>query len=175
MSTDVRKFGDEKVFHEWHRPASLGRFLERSERFTMVDIDAVEYCPRCQKPLRIMETARDVGQAQKHAWITARIARERNVPAAIVLCTLDDAETDIVAFRVMQISPTRSAWIDRTPEEFALTTEQVYARHDLECPNPEPAGLSEEQPSPVEEPRFKGRTVTEQQAWIEAAITGPPA
>lgn len=61
----------------WHR--SLDKAL------AMIDIDCCEYCDECARPLALVETAIDVGQQEKHAYVTANLARMAKIPAYVML------------------------------------------------------------------------------------------
>jgi len=124
------------AFSRWHRqalPATCG----------MIDIDCLEYCARCRTPLFLVETAQDVGQALKVTTVLENHARSANLPAYCVLyaktdetcpsdrrCRDDRCAHGIRAFRVRQVSPTKSDWQARTPAEFAQFVMQFHRAHD---------------------------------------------
>jgi hypothetical protein len=57
--------------------------IERAQLLHMIDLDGalfVEYDGGTKKPLALIETARDVGQAYKCATVTANLARRARLP-----------------------------------------------------------------------------------------------
>lgn len=73
------------VYSKWHR-----LYLGHAE--PMIDLDAVEYCSvrGCNKPLVLIETARDVGQAVKPTTVLRNLATASGVLALCVLYTISD-------------------------------------------------------------------------------------
>lgn len=80
MSRDERYGTRSLVYSKWHR-------LFLGDHEPMIDLDAVEYCPErgCNKPLVLIETARDQGQASKPTTVLAKLAE---ASATLALCVL---------------------------------------------------------------------------------------
>ena len=60
----------------WHR--TLGSEL------TYTDIDACEYCYKCEAPLVLIETAMDVGQSGKYTVPIYKLAKAAGIPFYLV-------------------------------------------------------------------------------------------
>lgn len=133
------------VYSKWHR-----FFLGDQE--PMIDLDGVEYCMErgCFKPLALVETARDVGQAMKPTTVLRRLAERSQVLALCVLYTitpgtdedtgcpckrgavLDDCTHGIDSFRVRRVwppPPNPRSWARMTPEQFRDRLRQLRLDH----------------------------------------------
>jgi hypothetical protein len=153
----------DRAYSAWHRRLSTRRFvgIERAQLLSMIDLDGalyVEFDGLNREPLALIETARDVGQANKCAAITTSLARRARLPAFCVLyrCAAvanpaDRRFSDIAQFRVRRLWPRpERAWRVVTPPEWAwalLRIREWSARRlDAEAANDESWGP--EQPSP---------------------------
>jgi hypothetical protein len=88
---------DKEKYHQrdltyslWHRTESIERYLghANAEQLRLIDIDAilyVEYERYKNRPLALIEEARDVGQSFKCAAVMANLARMAKLPAFLVL------------------------------------------------------------------------------------------
>jgi ribosomal protein L34E len=92
----------------------------------MVDLDAVEYCARCGRPLAFVETARDVGQTFKPAAVTQAVASAHRAPALCVLYRLD-ATGRITRFRVRELPS--GPWRILSPHQYAAYLRRLRERH----------------------------------------------
>lgn len=132
------------VYSKWHR-----FFL--GDREPMIDLDGIEYCTErsCSRPLVLIETARDVGQASKPTTVLRRLAEQAGVLALCVLylpaegvdlesgCTCehgrvnDQCSHGIVQFRVRRVwpPPENWQWQVMSPEEFRARLLQVRLSH----------------------------------------------
>lgn len=134
------------VYSKWHR-----FFMDDSE--PMIDLDAIEYCAQrgCNKTLALIETARDIGQANKPTTVLRRLAESSQVLALCVLYKVaenaDPAEGcgcqpgavipncahGITRFRVKRIWPPpngkASLWIIMSPESYRERLIQVRMNH----------------------------------------------
>lgn len=128
MSPATRRFPPDIRYMEWHREASIARYLgiERAHLLTMIDLDAIEYCKRCAEPLVLIETAQDRGQVAKATRVTTTLAKRAALPAALVYWLPNGA--DMVAFRVRSIWPQGSEQA-MTPAEYAIYLWSFHERH----------------------------------------------
>lgn len=129
------------VYSKWHR-----YFLADDE--PMIDLDAVEYCRRCNVPLVLIETARDVGQANKPTTVLAQLAQQSSILAICVLFSVDpsvgedgcdcqpgrvgaDCSHGVTGFRVRRVwpKPDNWAWSVMTPEEFRDRLRRIRRDH----------------------------------------------
>jgi hypothetical protein len=133
------------VYSKWHR-----FYLGDNE--PMIDLDAVEYCPErgCSKPLVLIETARDVGQANKPATVLRRLAEKSQILGLCVLyevspgtdeatgcgcaekAVIANCDHGISAFRVRAVWPppkNPNRWSRMTPEQFRDRLRQVRLNH----------------------------------------------
>lgn len=124
------------TFSNWHR--------QLSDRVTMIDLDALEYCRRCRMPLALIETAYDKGQ-EKATIVLERLAQTANVPAFCVLWTPSDDQCltpgqkcdvagcahGIAAFRFRRVFPDRTGWTQTEPKHFGAWLTRLHDSHEL--------------------------------------------
>lgn len=128
----------DRAYSAWHRRRSIARYvgIEAAQTLSMCDLDMALYCEfddRSREPLCLIETARDVGQAEKPCSVTVGLARKAKLPAYVVLyrCALepnpsDVDAADIEAFRVKRVWPSpESDWRDLSPEAWALALVRI--------------------------------------------------
>lgn len=119
----------ELTYSAWHRPPSLKRFMSivDAARCGMVDIDDCEYeADNGNTPRALIETAHDVGQTFKPAFVTGNLATLAGLPSYVVLFTPGDSvnpgarfgEPDITQFRVAHWDR-QSDWTTLSPQEYA--------------------------------------------------------
>jgi hypothetical protein len=139
VTLDERSDERDLTYSRWHRPEAIRRFLpyEDAEALTCIDVDAVEACGDCSRPLALFELARDVGQAWKATTIVAELARLANVPAYLVLYRV--AGDDIARFRTRQVAPRRSRELELAPAEYAAWLQSLRERHTCAAAVPTPA------------------------------------
>ena len=132
------------AFNEWHREASIRRFIspEDARNLTAIDLDLLEYCPRCFVPILLHEVAQDRGQSAKQTIVLSRLAEASSLRALCTLYTLSEARNptqqecpDISDFRVRRIWPDpEPAFINLSPSQYArrllATVQQAIAAHD---------------------------------------------
>lgn len=114
-------------FSEWHRKQSGIR---------QIDIDGCEVCEYCYEPLALTETSYDKGQTFKAFWTTRLLALKANIPAYLILYTVDEAteNRDVVSLRIKRIAPEVSKdWKVIKPEDFRQELLRVQAAHRKEC------------------------------------------
>lgn len=134
MSQTERRGDRDLTYSQWHRTASMRRFLPFRDAHALayVDVDCCEYCARCRAPLALIETARDVGQDHKTATVLMRLAELAHIPGYVVLYRV--VETDIDQFRVRQVWPVYDElWTVLEPAVYAeVVLQGLRARH--QCP-----------------------------------------
>ncbi len=79
----------DRSYGNWHRPASIGRFMpaEAARSLTMADLDSVlfaEYHWPIKLPLCLVEVAQDIGQ-EKPAGVIRKLAELAGIPAYVAL------------------------------------------------------------------------------------------
>ena len=131
------------LYSKWHR-------FYLGDREPMIDLDGIEYCAErsCSRPLVLIETARDVGQASKPTTVLRRLAELADVLALCVLylpaegvdlqsgCACEPGRVDdqcphgIVRFRVRRVWPEpEKKWRVMSPAEFRARLLQVRLNH----------------------------------------------
>ena len=89
-------------FSDWHRQASLKRWLSSLDawRCAMIDIDDVEWCPWCYEPLALIEVKHIDEKAQ--AWtVTRKLAERAGLPGYKLVWSNDtDAADEPTAFHL---------------------------------------------------------------------------
>ena len=131
---DSRVYGFEPrhlAYNEWHRIASISRFIDRKDAIdlTAIDLDLVEFKKETGEVVLLHETALYTGQP-KQTRVLRALAIQAKIPALCTLYELSDKPNpsntdvpDIAAFHVklvwhpiMQNNP----WSERlTPSEYA--------------------------------------------------------
>jgi hypothetical protein len=138
LSQEERYGQRDLSYSAWHRVRSIARYVgfEAAQGLKMIDQDVTLYLELdglCRSPLALIETAQDVGQENKPASATARLASLCGLPAFAVLykpaqCPnpADPREFDIEAFRVRRIWPSpEHEWRTLTPEQWAKGLMQI--------------------------------------------------
>jgi hypothetical protein len=130
------------VYSHWHR-----FFMADGE--PMIDLDAVEYCSEkgCSRPLVLIETALDCGQAVKPTTVLRRLAERSSLMAICVLyrpssgspditcpCTEKDVNPDcdhgIDRFRVKRVWPDpQTKFVIVTPEQYVQRLRDIRLGH----------------------------------------------
>ena len=77
-------------FNEWHR---------RIDGLAAVDVDLMEGCSRCYRPLLLIEHAFDKGQTYKNCTAVMKLARQSKIPAMLIFYK------DMKTFRVRKLYP----------------------------------------------------------------------
>ena len=79
-------------FNEWHR---------RVDGLAAVDVDLMEVCSKCYRPLLLIEHAFDKGQTYKNCTAVMKLSRMSGVDAILILYS-----QDMKQFRVRKLTPT---------------------------------------------------------------------
>lgn len=119
MSLHERTGARDLTYSRWHRPDSIGRYIDRraASQLTMIDIDAVEVCAHCRRPIALIETKHSAAQVIA-ATFTVALAQMAGIRAYLVRYRTDDTD-DIVGFRVQQLEPFCEDSVDWTPQQYA--------------------------------------------------------
>lgn len=144
--SDTEKYGfRDNAYSAWHRPLSVSRFIDAdaAEAMRLIDMDAllgedmglhesdgttwVEFRRTSSWPLALIETAVDVGQSNKVAYVTQNMARISDLPGAVTLYKLSESlnptdrrARDIDAFRVRRLWPhPELTFRNLSPQEYA--------------------------------------------------------
>lgn len=136
MSQEERTGHRDLTYSRWHRQQSVKRYLgvERAAKLSMIDIDDVEYCWACKEPLLIIETACANGVKCKTALVSEAVARRSQLPAAIVLYTVDPSGEDIASFHVRRLQPQADKdWEVMNPSQYAEWLWSFREEHDRSC------------------------------------------
>ena len=117
MPVREEKYGERDLcFSGWHR-------YHLHENLDYIDLDCIEYCHRCWKPLALIELAQDVKQKKKPVIVTKTLAQMASIPAYLVFYIGNghkEREAYVHRLRVRRISPTRSEEIILTPGQYEL-------------------------------------------------------
>jgi len=126
------RYGERDLcFSGWHR-------YQTNRFFPMRDLDCIEYCFRCDKPLALIEVARDVGQDKKWIEPMRKLAKMAGLPAYVVfyqgnstairaamrLCVTSITKRALLKFacidslRIRRVSPCYSEDITLTPMQY---------------------------------------------------------
>jgi hypothetical protein len=114
----------DRTYSRWHR--------QFTGDYRFIDIDHVEYCPYCNEPLALIETAVDKGQKSKCADITTLIAKKINVCSLIALYT-PNGEKSIEKFRIMFTNPETNFWIELNSQEYLNLLKSMHEQHKKYC------------------------------------------
>lgn len=118
--SDLERYGvRDLTYSQWHREASMSRFLAPSiaHELAMIDLDAIEYCRRCSKPLLLVELAKDVGQSFKATTVLRQLAALSGLRAVLVFWAPE--ASDVGHFRVKSVHPYVGEELLFTPTQYA--------------------------------------------------------
>jgi hypothetical protein len=134
------------TYSNWHREASMARFLNgrASWALGLIDIDGLEYCRSCETPLALIETTRYQGSYRKSDYLTLRLAVRADVPMFTVFYESERPQScphcgrygppwpDPSAFHVMGPRPARDVSV-MDPAEYALWLLDLRLTHRRTC------------------------------------------
>ena len=112
------------TYSSWHR----GIEPYTQSDLPYVDLDAVEYCRKCDEPLALVELAQDVGQEFKATTVMRKLAAKAGLPAYLVFYKKGE-DGDIVSFRVRQVRPQYTGFVEMTPDEYVSFLRSLRANH----------------------------------------------
>lgn len=116
----------QEPYSKWHR---------QFEGIAMIDVDSVEVCKHCYKPLAFIELAKDTGQTFKAYTLTKKLALKFEVPGYVVFYKTDNND-EIVRFRVKRIAKTVGMLHENVkPEKWFKYLKELQEAHAKECPD----------------------------------------
>ena len=114
----------QEPYSKWHR---------KFEGIAMIDVDSVEVCKHCYKPLAFIELAKDTGQTFKAYTLTKKLALKFDVPGFVVFYKVDE-NNEIIRFRVKRIARTVGMLHENVkPEKWLAYLQQLQQEHLKEC------------------------------------------
>ena len=114
----------QEPYSKWHR---------KFEGIAMIDVDSVEVCKHCYKPLAFVELAKDTGQTFKAYTLTKKLALKFDVPGFVVFYKVDE-NNEIIRFRVKRIARTVGMLHENVkPEKWLAYLQQLQQEHLKEC------------------------------------------
>lgn len=116
----------QEPYSRWHR---------KFDGIAMIDVDSVEVCPQCTKPLAFIELAKDTGQKFKAYTLTKKLALKFDVPGFVVFYKVDKND-DITKFRVKRIARTVGMLHENvTPTKWLDYLKELQEAHVKDCPD----------------------------------------
>ena len=114
----------QEPYSKWHR---------KFEGIAMIDVDSVEVCKHCYKPLAFVELAKDTGQTFKAYTLTKKLALKFDVPGFVVFYKVNE-NNEIIRFRVKRIAKTVGMLHENVkPEKWLAYLQQLQQEHLKEC------------------------------------------
>jgi len=114
----------QEPYSKWHR---------KFEGIAMIDVDSVEVCKHCYKPLAFIELAKDTGQTFKAYTLTKKLALKFDVPGFLVFYKVDEND-EIIRFRVKRIARTVGMLHENvSPEKWFKYLKELQDNHLKEC------------------------------------------
>lgn len=126
MSREERYGERDLTYSGWHRTIE-----DEHEPLDYIDLDAVEYCHECKKPLALIELAQDIGQQHKTTTVTRNLAKLASLSAYLVFYRTG-LEGQIQNFRVKMVSPQWGEEENMTPNEYAAFLFSLREKHKEE-------------------------------------------
>lgn len=116
-------------FNIWHRTQA---------GLAGVDIDFVEICTKCQKPIAFIELVRDNGNNvvdiyNKCSMVTDYIAWLVHRPSFVVFYRPNDTSDSIHSVKVKQMRPTRGKVVEMSADQFADFLRYLHRDHVMIC------------------------------------------
>tara|TARA_R110002012_G_scaffold271837_2_gene457141 strand:- start:173 stop:589 length:417 start_codon:yes stop_codon:yes gene_type:complete len=116
----------QEAYSRWHR---------KFDGIAMIDVDSVEVCKHCTKPLAFIELAKDTGQKFKAYTLTKKLALNFDVPGFVVFYKVDKND-DITKFRVKRIARTVGMLHENvTPKKWLDYLKELQEAHVKDCPD----------------------------------------
>lgn len=116
------------AYSTWHR---------KHPGLRMIDLDSIEVCRHCKRPLACIETARRGGKYTIHTkptTLTRHVAEGLQVPGYVLFYETDAAGTDLVGIvEVRQIAPLQGPLQRLTPAEWSELLVQIHEAHERQC------------------------------------------
>lgn len=142
---DERRHQDHFWYEQWHRVASLERFVSRRIAIKLLsfnldnpDVSNIFVCDNCQFPYAIAEDTSKWDGHKTTRW-TTNLARLADLPAYLIRfepADRSDSHSDLIRFKVNQTHPTVTTPIEQTPLEHALWLWNLSLEHAERCWHP---------------------------------------
>lgn len=136
MSDKERTGVRDQTYSGWHRRDSQQQYLSTREAWElgMIDIDSLEYCRYCYKPLALIETQVSENDP-KDAPVMAGLATRASINAYSV-SYVKSVDGQIELFRVRQLAPERGQVQDMIPKVYSFFLHSLRVNHQREvgCP-----------------------------------------
>tara|TARA_R100001443_G_scaffold14554_1_gene24450 strand:- start:3178 stop:3594 length:417 start_codon:yes stop_codon:yes gene_type:complete len=114
----------QEAYSKWHR---------KFEGIAMIDVDSVEVCKHCYKPLAFIELAKDTGQKFKATTLIKKLALKFEVPGYLVFYKTDDQD-EIINFRIKRVARNEGMMHENVkPEKWLGYLQQLQKEHYKEC------------------------------------------
>tara|TARA_R110002020_G_scaffold260734_3_gene475044 strand:+ start:986 stop:1402 length:417 start_codon:yes stop_codon:yes gene_type:complete len=114
----------QEPYSKWHR---------KFEGIAMIDVDSVEVCKHCYKPLAFIELAKDTGQTFKATTLTKKLALKFDVPGFLVFYKVDQND-EIIRFRVKRIARIPGLLHENvSPEKWLAYLQELQTNHLKNC------------------------------------------
>ncbi len=149
MSNKERTGVRDLTYSEWHRQDNLKLLLRplfatdtdanwHAYECAMIDLDAVEWCRKCKRPVGLVEVQRSA-KPPKDATVTRTMADMLGIPAwSISYTATSDDPPEIIEFRVRELTSADRAIQRMTPAGWAAHIWNLHERHlKTECRGPD--------------------------------------
>jgi len=114
----------QEAYSKWHR---------KFEGIAMIDVDSVEVCKHCYKPLAFIELAKDTGQKFKAYTLIKKLALKFEVPGFLVFYKTDDKD-EIISFRIKRVARNVGMLHENVkPEKWLAYLQELQKEHYKEC------------------------------------------
>ena len=110
------------TFSRWHRTLP--------DHCTTIDIDFLEYCRQCHKPLALIEIAQDVGQDYKPTTVLKALSRLANIPAFLIFYEIKIENELIGNCRWQRIWPEPTALTPMTMDQIGKWIVNIHNGHN---------------------------------------------
>lgn len=147
-NTTPEAMAHERGYSDWHRWRSTRRFLgnEQSQRLTCFDVDMVEMCHLCHRPLALFEMTRSNVRTKPVTYLIG-LAELSDLPAYVVRWVPgSDDPAEILSFDVDQVHPVRrQVAVDWSPAAYAIWLYTVVHGHHVANHHPDARWLPPQQ------------------------------
>lgn len=130
MAMNERYGRRDLLYSGWHRPSSISRFVGQrtAHDLSCIDVDYLEFCSGCRRPIAIIETQRSFGPP-KSAAVCVALGGLAKLPVFTVSYAPNESGDDIQEFRWRQLWPRQSTVLNLTPSAYAFWLAGLHASH----------------------------------------------
>lgn len=123
MSREERTGNRDLTFSRWHR--ALPDFC------TCIDLDFLEYCQHCRRPLALIEIARGHHGSIKPTTVLRQLAIAAGIRAYLVLYDLDESVASGIksVVRAQRIEPDPTNMREMPLSDFGSCIENIHQAH----------------------------------------------